>query len=169
MHAQVCVPVLQIVVSGSWECGCNSWPHGCVDVTLTSLGGPGSLSSSTLGTQRREGSVGFWRALAGTEVLPSVFLKASLQAQVPYVQQQFQQVHERHTQQPQQHHTLLGNHTLQVHLQGQANVAMPLYEEPMTFMQTQPTVLPVQLVAGQQPSGYYQNETLRGTEGNSHR
>ncbi|XP_038444497.1 circadian clock protein PASD1 isoform X3 [Canis lupus familiaris] len=94
--------------------------------------------------------------------------QASLQAQVPYVQQQFQQVHERHTQQPQQHHTLLGNHTLQVHLQGQANVAMPLYEEPMTFMQTQPTVLPVQLVAGQQPSGYYQNETLRGTEGNSH-
>ncbi|XP_077743699.1 circadian clock protein PASD1 isoform X3 [Canis aureus] len=94
--------------------------------------------------------------------------QASLQAQDPYVQQQFQQVHERHTQQPQQHHTLLGNHTLQVHLQGQANVAMPLYEEPMTFMQTQPTVLPVQLVAGQQPSGYYQNETLRGTEGNSH-
>ncbi|CAD7682868.1 unnamed protein product [Nyctereutes procyonoides] len=94
--------------------------------------------------------------------------QASLQAQDPYVQQQFQQVHERHTQQPQQHHTLLGNQTLQVHLQGQANVAMPLYEEPMTFMQTQPTVLPIQLVAGQQPSGYYQNETLRGTGGNSH-
>ncbi|XP_072599561.1 circadian clock protein PASD1 isoform X2 [Vulpes vulpes] len=94
--------------------------------------------------------------------------QASLQTQDPYVQQQFQQVHERHTQQPQQRHTLLGNQTLQVHLQGQANVAVPLYEEPMTFMQTQPTVLPVQLVAGQQPSGYYQNETLRGTEGNSH-
>ncbi|CAK7313717.1 Circadian clock protein PASD1 [Vulpes lagopus] len=102
--------------------------------------------------------------------------QASLQTQDPYVQQQFQQVHERHTQQPQQRHTqqpqqrhtLLGNQTLQVHLQGQANVAVPLYEEPMTFMQTQPTVLPVQLVAGQQPSGYYQNETLRGTESNSH-
>ncbi|XP_045646447.1 circadian clock protein PASD1 [Ursus americanus] len=102
-----------------------------------------------------------------------------LQGQDPFLQQQLQQVQDQHTGQqllpeqqmqerPQQPSATVGNQMLQICLPGQASVAVPLCEDPTTFMQTQPIVVPVQLVAGQQPSGYYQDETLGDDEDDSH-
>ena len=125
-------------------------------------------------------SVCFWGTLAGPEVLSSLLLKPPLQGQDPFLQQQLQQVQDQHTGQqllpeqqmqerPQQPSATVGNQMLQICLPGQASVAVPLCEDPTTFMQTQPIVVPVQLVAGQQPSGYYQDETLGDDEDDSHR
>lgn len=125
-------------------------------------------------------SVCFWGTLAGPEVLSSLLLKPLLQGQDLFPQQQLQQMQDQHfgqqllpeqqmQEQPQQPSATVGNQMLQICLPGQASVAVPLCEDPATFMQTQPIVVPVQLVAGQQPSGYYQDETPGDDEDDSHR
>ncbi|XP_077608572.1 circadian clock protein PASD1, partial [Crocuta crocuta] len=97
----------------------------------------------------------------------------SNQGQEQYLQQQLQEIQEQHMQQQilqeqsQQHNATVGNQTLKTSLPNQADMAMPLCDDPITFMQNQPTVVPVQLVAGQQPSDGYQDENLGDHEDNS--
>ncbi|XP_045850798.1 circadian clock protein PASD1 [Meles meles] len=95
-----------------------------------------------------------------------------LQGQDPFLQQPLQQAQDQllseqqKQEQPQPPSTVEGRQKLQIYLPARAGVAVPLCEDPMTFMQTQPSV-PVQLAAGQQPSGYFQGDTLGDEEDDS--
>lgn len=119
-------------------------------------------------------SVGFWGTLGGTEVLSSFLLKPLLEGQDPFLQQPLQQAQDQllseqqMQEQPQPPSTVVGRQNLQIYLPGRASVAVPLCEDHMTFMHTQP-IVPVQLAAGQQPSGCYQGDTLRDEEDDSPR
>ncbi|XP_032701186.1 circadian clock protein PASD1 [Lontra canadensis] len=95
-----------------------------------------------------------------------------LEGQDPFLQQPLQQTQDQLLseqqvqEQPQPPSTVVGRQKLQIYLPGQAGVAVPLCEDPMTFMHTQ-TIVPVQLAAGQQPSGCYQGDTLGDEEDDS--
>ncbi|XP_058391113.1 circadian clock protein PASD1-like [Diceros bicornis minor] len=100
-----------------------------------------------------------------------------LQEQEQHLRQQLQQMQEQQMQQqmqeeqlqeqPPQHNVIVENQTLQIGLPNQTGLSVPLYDDPVTFMQTQP-VVPVQLGAEQQPSAYYQDENLGGPKDESH-
>ncbi|XP_044090426.1 circadian clock protein PASD1 [Neovison vison] len=95
-----------------------------------------------------------------------------LEGQDPFLQQPLQQAQDQllseqqMQEQPQPPSTVVGRQNLQIYLPGRASVAVPLYEDHMTFVHTQP-IVPVQLAAGQQPSGCYQGNTLRDEEDDS--
>ncbi|XP_032120010.1 circadian clock protein PASD1 [Sapajus apella] len=63
--------------------------------------------------------------------------------------QQKQQLQE----QPLKRNVIVGNHTLQICLQNPSGVTEPLCNNPVRFLQTQPIVVPIQIVAEQQLSG----------------
>ncbi|XP_032186939.1 circadian clock protein PASD1 [Mustela erminea] len=87
--------------------------------------------------------------------------------QQPLQQAQDQLLSEQQMQeQPQPPSTGVGRQNLQIYLPGRASVAVPLCEDHMTFVHTQP-IVPVQLAAGQQPSGCYQGDALRDKEDDS--
>ncbi|KAL2768029.1 circadian clock protein PASD1, partial [Daubentonia madagascariensis] len=83
-------------------------------------------------------------------------------------QEKQQQQPQQKQEQPQQHNVIVGNQTLQICLQNPTGISAPLYNNPVTFMQTQPVVVPVQIVAEQQPSDYYRDEDLGRQENESH-
>ncbi|XP_027464211.1 circadian clock protein PASD1 [Zalophus californianus] len=94
-----------------------------------------------------------------------------LQGEDPFLPQALLQVQDQHVGQPllrelqtrkwpQPPNAAAGSQALPIRLLGRATVAVPLCEDPGTFMQTQSIAVPVQLVAGQHASGYYQDETL---------
>lgn len=98
----------------------------------------------------------------GTEVLLSLLLKPLLQGEDPFLPQPVQQVQDQHVGQlllPEQ----------QPQKQPQPPDAAEGTRDPGTLMQTQPVAAPVQLVAGQQASGYYQDATLGDDEDDSQR
>nr|XP_012420214.1 PREDICTED: PAS domain-containing protein 1 [Odobenus rosmarus divergens] len=101
-----------------------------------------------------------------------------LQGEDPFLPQALLQVQDQHVGQPllrelqtrkwpQPPNAAAGSQALPIRLLGRATVAVPLCEDSGTFMQTQPIAVPVQLVAGQQASGYYQDETLGDDEDDS--
>lgn len=51
---------------------------------------------------------------------------------------------------------------LQIRLLNKAGMAVPLCDDLVTFMQNQPVVVPVQLMAGQHPCDNCQDENLGG-------
>ncbi|XP_035144626.1 circadian clock protein PASD1 isoform X1 [Callithrix jacchus] len=70
-------------------------------------------------------------------------------------QQQQQQLQE----QPQKRNVIVGNHMLQICLQNPSCVTGPLGNNPVRFLQTQPIVVPIQIVAEQQLSGHQEDES----------
>lgn len=63
----------------------------------------------------------------------------------------------------------VGNQMLQIRLLNQADMAVPLCDDLVTFMQNQPVVVPVQLMAGQHPPDNCQDENLGGLKDDSQR
>uniref|UniRef100_A0A2K6TEI5 PAS domain containing repressor 1 n=1 Tax=Saimiri boliviensis boliviensis TaxID=39432 RepID=A0A2K6TEI5_SAIBB len=64
--------------------------------------------------------------------------------------QQKQQLQE----QPLKRNVIVGSHMLKIRLQNPSSVTEPLCNNPVRFLQTQPIVVPIQIVAEQQLSGY---------------
>uniref|UniRef100_A0A8C5YA79 PAS domain-containing protein n=1 Tax=Microcebus murinus TaxID=30608 RepID=A0A8C5YA79_MICMU len=92
---------------------------------------------------------------------PSLF---STQQEQKKLRQQPQQLQK----QPQQHSAIAGNQTLQKCLRNPIGMSVPLYNNPVTFLQTKPIVVPVQMIAEPQPSDSYQEEDLGCQENESH-
>ncbi|XP_058297558.1 circadian clock protein PASD1 isoform X1 [Hylobates moloch] len=59
--------------------------------------------------------------------------------------------------QPLKHNVIVGNQRAQICLQNPSDVSVPLCNNPVRYLQTQP-IVPSQIVAEQQPSGFYQHE-----------
>ncbi|XP_023058043.1 circadian clock protein PASD1 [Piliocolobus tephrosceles] len=71
----------------------------------------------------------------------------------PKEKQQSQQLQE----QPLKHNVIVGNQRVQICLQNPSGVSVPLCNNPVRLLQTQP-IVPIQIVAEQQSSGFYQDE-----------
>uniref|UniRef100_A0A2K5XIJ3 PAS domain containing repressor 1 n=1 Tax=Mandrillus leucophaeus TaxID=9568 RepID=A0A2K5XIJ3_MANLE len=71
----------------------------------------------------------------------------------PKEKQQSQQLQE----QPLKRNVIVGNQRVQICLQNPSGVSVPLCNNPVRFLQTQP-IVPIQIVAEQQSSGFYQDE-----------
>uniref|UniRef100_A0A2R9CDV2 PAS domain containing repressor 1 n=1 Tax=Pan paniscus TaxID=9597 RepID=A0A2R9CDV2_PANPA len=80
----------------------------------------------------------------------------------PEEEQQKQQLQE----QPLKHNVIVGNERVQICLQNPSEVSVPLCNNPVRFLQTQP-IVPIQRVAEQQPSGFYQDENCGQQEDES--
>ncbi|KAL4844671.1 hypothetical protein H8958_017026 [Nasalis larvatus] len=82
----------------------------------------------------------------------------------PKEKQQSQQLQE----QPLKHNVIVGNQRVQICLQNPSGVSVPLCNNPVRLLQTQP-IVPIQIVAEQQSSGFYQDENCGQQEDESQR
>ncbi|KAL4693378.1 hypothetical protein H8957_002743 [Semnopithecus entellus] len=70
--------------------------------------------------------------------------------------------------QPLKHNVIVGNQRVQICLQNPNGVSAPLCNNPVRLLQTQP-IVPIQIVAEQQSSGFYQDENCGQQEDESQR
>uniref|UniRef100_A0A2K6LP18 PAS domain containing repressor 1 n=2 Tax=Rhinopithecus TaxID=542827 RepID=A0A2K6LP18_RHIBE len=80
----------------------------------------------------------------------------------PKEKQQNQQFQE----QPLKHNVIVGNQRVQICLQNPSGISVPLCNNPVRLLQTQP-IVPIQIVAEQQSSGFYQDENCGQQEDES--
>ncbi|XP_040855970.1 circadian clock protein PASD1 [Ochotona curzoniae] len=83
-----------------------------------------------------------------------------LQEQQMLLQQQMEQLQEQKKQQ-QQHDAMLGNQTMKLCLPSQT---LPVYNKHVTYVQTPPIVVPLQIITEQKPTGFYQHADTDGLE-----
>ncbi|XP_072812604.1 circadian clock protein PASD1 isoform X2 [Vicugna pacos] len=96
-------------------------------------------------------------------------IQQHLQGQEQYLQQQEQQTQEERLQeQPQEQNATVENQTLQLHMPSQTGLSVPLCGNTVIFMQIPPMIVPIQLLAEQQPSGYNQDENPGGQKDGNH-
>uniref|UniRef100_A0A2K6BRQ4 PAS domain containing repressor 1 n=1 Tax=Macaca nemestrina TaxID=9545 RepID=A0A2K6BRQ4_MACNE len=80
----------------------------------------------------------------------------------PKEKQQSQQLQE----QPLKRNVIVGNQRVQICLQNPSGISVPLCNNPVRLLQTQP-IVPIQIVAEQQSSGFYQDENCGQQEDES--
>ncbi|XP_074215105.1 circadian clock protein PASD1 [Camelus bactrianus] len=96
-------------------------------------------------------------------------IQQHLQGQEQYLQQQEQQTQEERLQeQLQEQNATVENQTVQLHMPSQSGLSVPLCGNTVIFMQIPPMIVPIQLLAEQQPSGYNQDENPGGQKDGSH-